>query len=594
MAYATKAIVAVVLIYLSQFLHSFIRNLLNGRKIGLPTVVVPVDQTQLPWLILAPPARSWLKRILPKQIWNRLAVAIFGWEFHEKLRPFEEFTAHHGNGKGMSFVLVGLGQLELWTADPTAVQDILLRHRDFEVPHSLEFALGQYGPNVLTTNGDQWTRHRRIVSSVIDERISRTVFEESTEQSEGLLGEMQMSADSDAPESTETRHLFDMLKKITIHVLLTAGMGTKVAWKDSQEGEIESGYTMTHIKSLTTVVTSIVGMGLLPTAILVRWPRWLPGHHKMSSIGCAKFEVQQRSKAILDQERISKARGDTPGLTNNIMRKLLEAAEDGNDSGQPLSEAEMISNLFIFTAAGFETTATLLAYAMVLLARYPKWQDWLLEEVDELISADERPEPMEYTAIFPRATRTMAFMFETLRLYSPVCHVHRETASPQILHTATGTVQLPANTRIYVNTVAIHLLPVWRDINKASDPSFYESEPSSPTDEYAFRPSRWLNPPDSAQRIYHPPKGTWIPWAMGPRVCPGQKMAQVEFTAVILTLLRRYRVDAVPLNGEGCKETEARLDAGLRDSSWVTVLQMNNVFDPKPNEGLPMKFSRRR
>ncbi|KAG8418971.1 hypothetical protein J3459_011831 [Metarhizium acridum] len=328
--------------------------------------------------------------------------------------------------------------------------------------------------------------------------------------------------------------------------------------------------------------------------MLTHWPRWLPGHDKMTSIGRAKNEVQMRSKIILEAERISMARGETSGSTNNIMRKLLEASQDGHDSGKPLSEAEMISNLFIFTAAGFETTATLLAYAMVLLARYPMWQDWLLEEVDELASVDEPSEPTEYTAAFPRAIRTMAFMYETLRLYSPVCHVHRETASPQTLQTATGTVHLPAKTRIYVNSVAVHLLPIWRDINRDSDPPFYKQEPTASADEHAFRPSRWLNPPDKTQRIYHPPKGTWIPWAMGPRVCPGQKMAQVEFTAVVLTLLRRCRIDAVPLDGEGRKETEERLDAELRDSSWVTVLQMNNVFDPKPNKGLPMRFSRRR
>ncbi|OAQ64573.1 cytochrome P450 monooxygenase [Pochonia chlamydosporia 170] len=592
MAYATIAIAAVVLIYLSQFLNNLVRNMINGWTIGLPMIIVPVDHTQLLWLILAPLGRRRLQQILPRRLWSRLAITIFGWEFHEKLRPFEQFATSRGKEKGMSFLLAGFGHLELWTADPVAVQDILLRHRDFEVPHSLEFALGQYGPNVLTTNGDQWTRHRRIVSSVIDERISKTVFEESIEQADGLLGEIEASTDGTAP--TETRHLFDMLKKITIHVLLTAGMGRTVAWQDDKEQKPEPGYRMSHIKSLTTVVTSIAGFGLLPTWLLVQWPEWLSGHQKMTSIGHAKMEVEKRSKSILDQERTSRARGEESTSMNNIMVKLLDASEEGKDSGQPLTEAEMISNLFIFTAAGFETTATLLTYATVLLARYPAWQDWLLEEVDEITPANDQPSYMEYSAIFPRATRTMAFMFETLRLYSPVCHVHRETASPQVVRTETGSVQLPANTRIYVNSVAVHLLPIWRDINRASDPPFYKPDPDNIADEYAFRPSRWINQPNEAQRIYHPPKGTWIPWAMGPRVCPGQKMAQVEFTAVMLTLLRRHRIDVVPLVGEGRKETEDRLDAALCDSSWVTVLQMNNVFDPKPNEGLPMKFSKRR
>ena len=71
-------------------------------------------------------------------------------------------------------------------------------------------------------------------------------------------------------------------------------------------------------------------------------------------------------------------------------------------------------------------------------------------------------------------------------------------------------------------------------------------------------------------------------------------MAQVEFTAVMLTLLTRHRIEAVPLSGESQIETEERLDARLRDSKWVTVLQMNGVFDPDKNEGLCMRVSGRR
>lgn len=113
-------------------------------------------------------------------------------------------------------------------------------------------------------------------------------------------------------------------------------------------------------------------------------------------------------------------------------------------------------------------------------------------------------------------------------------------------------------------------------------------------DEYMFRPSRWINPPGSAQAHYHPPKGTWIPWAMGPRVCPGMKMAQVEFVAAMLTLLKRHRIERVPLEGEDAEGAEKRLDARLRDSRWVTVLQMNSVFEPREGQGLPLRIVRRR
>lgn len=73
-------------------------------------------------------------------------------------------------------------------------------------------------------------------------------------------------------------------------------------------------------------------------------------------------------------------------------------------------------------------------------------------------------------------------------------------------------------------------------------------------------------------------------------------MAQVEFTAVLLAIMRRHRISATPLKGEGQVEMQQRLDTQLRDSRWVTVLQMNGVFDVKETEGegLSIRVSKRR
>lgn len=81
----------------------------------------------------------------------------------------------------------------------------------------------------------------------------------------------------------------------------------------------------------------------------------------------------------------------------------------------------MVSNPFIFAAAGFEITASILAYAMVFLAKYPQRQERLLKEVDSLVSATGQ-EPIAYTTV-PRAIQIVAFILETVRLYSSVSHV---------------------------------------------------------------------------------------------------------------------------------------------------------------------------
>lgn len=41
-------------------------------------------------------------------------------------------------------------------------------------------------------------------------------------------------------------------------------------------------------------------------------------------------------------------------------------------------------------------------------------------------------------------------MLETLRLYPPAPHIHREIASAQTLQTSSGTLHLPAGMRSYI------------------------------------------------------------------------------------------------------------------------------------------------
>ncbi|KAJ5365132.1 Cytochrome P450, partial [Penicillium concentricum] len=67
------------------------RNHAHARRIGPPFLVYPV--------LTSIPLRAWLRRSLPTRIWNRLMLVIYGWEFHEKRRPFDEYAAPQGDDR---------------------------------------------------------------------------------------------------------------------------------------------------------------------------------------------------------------------------------------------------------------------------------------------------------------------------------------------------------------------------------------------------------------------------------------------------------------------------------------------------------------
>ncbi|KAJ5617380.1 Cytochrome P450 [Penicillium hordei] len=275
------------------------------------------------------------------------------------------------------------------------------------------------------------------------------------------------------------------------------------------------------------------------------------------------------------------------------MSQLLQASAEQGNTDDSLSE-ELNGNLFLFTAAGFETTANIISYAIILLVRYPKWQEWLFEEVDNLMPTDVR-EDIEYTSVLPRVTRIMAVIFETLRLYSPIIRMLRTNDAPQELKTSKGVIYLPANSDVTINIIALHLDPeVWPNINRCSDPSWVADDDQVPSDESAFRPSRWVNPDTTPRRLYQPLKGYFLPSSYGPRVCPGRKMAQVEFVAVILKLLQYHRIDAVPLAGEQRKDVERRLDKVMSSCIPKMTLVMEGIYDAGKTGGVPVRLTRRK
>jgi len=531
---------------------------------------------------------------LPQSIYERLSLVTYGWEFHHGLEVFHKY-GKPDNDK--TFFLVTCGVAEISTRDPEVAWEISRRPRDFRQPATTDLIIGRFGGNVLSANDESWAKQRKVVASVINERISKTVFNESIVQTEGLLAEVYDKADG---KSSDTNQLFDMMKKITIHVLSGAGMGASVDWHSHANEKPREGYKLTYIEACKTVIEAVAGPIVLPVWFMTSWPSFLPGHEFLQNLAPAMVEFPIHTKHLLDEERkrTSTQSGET---RSNIMSQLLKASEkDDKDGKALLSEDEMMGNLFVFTSAGFDTTANTLSYALVLLCRYPQWLDWILEEVDQVMPQDPS-EPVDYVATFPKIVRIMGVMLEVLRLFTPVIHIARDTNAPQTIETSHATYHIPAGCFTYVDGVALHLdADLWRNLNQTSGgaPQTGDTRP----DEYAFRPSRWVNPPGSQSALFQPPRGTYVPWSGGPRICPGQKMAQVEFTAIFLTLFRRHRIEVVPLTVDGKEETaaqvNARLDALMKDSISVLTLQMKGVYDVSEgkgdNKGLKVRFNKRK
>ena len=366
------------------------------------------------------------------------------------------------------------------------------------------------------------------------------------------------------PNSTGiTNEAIDGLRRIAINVLGAVGYGKPRRW-GAEEETAPRGHKMNYMESLSTIINN--------TAVTVFVPPWLlclpffPP--KVQNIGVASKEYPAHNRLLVANDRAT-----ADPTKNNLMSVIVRLSDQEKKQQEQqkqsqnsrsrlyLSEDEIYGNLFLFTIAGFDTTSNTMAYALTLLAMHPELQDWIIEEIDRAApTTDDAP---AYDKTFPQLKRVLALMFETLRLYTPVQHLARTAALPVTLTSSAGTKHhIPQHADVFVAASMVHTNPeVW-----GPDP-------------LTFRPKRWITTDEKGvELLFEPAKGTFLPWSMGPRYCPGMKMSQVEFSSVFFTLFRRARVEPALVGGATMEQAKEKLERILLGSRPLVTMQ---IMQPK-------------
>jgi cytochrome P450 len=190
----------------------------------------------------------------------------------------------------------------------------------------------------------------------------------------------------------------------------------------------------------------------------------------------------------------------------DVLSLLLRARDE---DGRAMTDAELRDELFTMLAAGHETTATGLAFAIDLLLRNPAAFARLRETVDE---GDDN-----YAAAVGK---------ETLRIRPVIDAAERTLTKPRLI----AGWELPPGIKVYPAIALVHHRP-----DLYPDPE-------------SFRPERFAD--DSAESY------SWLPFGGGIRRCIGAALAQVEMTEVLSVIASRVelapmrdRPDPVVLRG---------------------------------------------
>lgn len=514
---------SISLAFLLSQCFSLYRSYQNARTLGLPIVISPVDPRNILWQLVRPRIQPLL-RLLPNNLIQFAIISNPTWSFWDKAAVHQRL--------GPALVLVCPGINHIWVADPDAVTTILTNRKEFPKPN-LYNILNVFGRNVDTVNGEEWTRHRKLTASCFNERISSHVWDESLRQAEAMLSHWLTA------EKGRVRDMVDDTRIVTLHVLSAAGFGVRQDFGGGVR-KVPEGHTMSFRDSLMLILFHLAMVLTFSFNLNLMLSRFMP--KRIQRVGTAVKEFRQYMDEMLDNERqamTTKQGASKPNLINTLIRESDEAKADANKNTSlfRLTDDEIKGNIFIFNLAGHDTTANTLAYAISLLAIHSEYQTWLAEELDHVLDPEKAA---DYESTYPRLKRCQAIMYETLRLYGPVTYIPRDASANEVLPLSTHAPQhppIPPRSLITLNLHAIH-----------TSPAAWGPDP------LAFRPTRWIIPPSSpptlasprsvfdAETPLVPPAGSFIPWSVGPRVCPGMKFAQVEFAAVMSAVFARCRV----------------------------------------------------
>jgi len=249
----------------------------------------------------------------------------------------------------------------------------------------------------------------------------------------------------------------------------------------------------------------------------------------------ARVAAATRARAELDGLllRLIAARRAAPA--DDILGLLTRARDE---EGRPFSETHLLGHVHILLVAGHETTTTLSAWLLYLLATHPAYLARVHAEMDEVLSVPGTDGALTLRVV--RAARVLGYAVdEAGRLRSPVCNAPRVT----VREVAFGGYALPEETRVLLGLAAGHQLPrVFADPDR-------------------FDPDRFA-PPRVEDKAT--PYGL-VTFGGGPRVCIGMNFARVEIVAMALRVLRSYTL--TPIEGQApvhrCDGIIASLPHGL-------------------------------
>ncbi|XP_058766143.1 cytochrome P450 72A68-like [Vicia villosa] len=412
-----------------------------------------------------------------------------------RVDPYTQQTLkNHGKN---SYIWFG-PKPRVFLTKPEQIKDVLNKMSEFPKRSNPSFKSLVNG--LSSHEGEKWSKHRRLINPAFKlEKLKImtpsffTSCNDMISQWENLLS-LEESCEIDIWPSFQN---------------LTSDAISRTAFGSSYE----EGKTIFELqRELAELIVKDTVKSFIPL-----W-RFVPtiAHRKMNEI---ERNIQSSLKDIINKKEKALKIGES--TTNDLLSILLESnhkeiEENTNNKNVGMTLDDVVGECKLFYFAGQETTSVLLVWTMILLSRYPNWQQRARAEVLQIF---ENKKP-DFDGLNCLKIVTM-ILYEVLRLYPPLVGFVRQVETDVKLENLI----LPAGVEVFLPVLLLHHdCELWGD------------------DAKMFNPERFSEGVLKATNGRH----SFFPFGGGPRICIGQNFALMEAKMAVAMILQHFSFELSP------------------------------------------------
>jgi cytochrome P450 len=331
---------------------------------------------------------------------------------------------------------------------PPAARHVLLdNHSNYEkTPIARNLLEPGLGRGLITTEGSEWKRQRRIMAPAFSARNLES------------LGELIVAETAKVADRWRAGTILDLVSEI---VLLTLTIISKAMFSlDSSEEVMEIAQGIAKYQR-------VVHPGV---ADLLGLPQWVP----RPAIWRGRSAVRGFEPVI---SRLMASRKREHGERTDLLTLLMTARDA--ETGQGMSDSEIRAQIATIFTAGHETTAMAVVWASYLLGMHRGADEALQSELNRVVEGG-----VVRSADLARLTYTRQVLEEAMRLYPPVHTIARRAIAGDVV----AGHEVAAGTDVIVSPWLLHRhRKLWHDPERFQ-PERFAAGQGEARDRFAYLP----------------------------------------------------------------------------------------------------------